>query len=109
MFDTVKSGWFIIYIEGSEVIITKRYCISFSEDQFCLSKFKMVQILMKYHTYNAAFHLGLRCLPKYLLRGFWSTNRPLVKSVYQIINFLISQLKHMLWVLKRTVSLRRFF
>ena len=35
--------------------------------------------------------------------------RPLVKSAYQIFNFLISQSKHMLWVLKRTVSMRRFF
>ena len=34
--------------------------------------------------------------------------RPLVKSVYQINNFLISQPKHMLWVLKRTVSMRRY-
>ena len=31
------------------------------------------------------------------------------KSVYQKINFLISQPKHMLWVLKRTFSMRRFF
>ena len=30
--------------------------------------------------------------------------RPLVKSAYQKINFLISQPKHMLWVLKRMVS-----
>ena len=35
--------------------------------------------------------------------------RLLVKSAYQKINFLISQPKHMLWVLKRTVSMRRFF
>ena len=35
--------------------------------------------------------------------------RTLVKSVYQKTNFLISQHKHMLWVLKRTVSMRRFF
>ena len=35
--------------------------------------------------------------------------RPLVKSVYQKNNFLISQPKHILWVLKRTVSMRRFF
>ena len=34
---------------------------------------------------------------------------PLVKSVYQKIIFLISQQKHMLWVLKRTLSMRRFF
>ena len=33
----------------------------------------------------------------------------LVKSAYQKINFLISQQKHILWVLKRTVSMRRFF
>ena len=32
-----------------------------------------------------------------------------LKSVYQKNNFLISQPKHMLWVLKRTVSMRRFF
>ena len=36
-------------------------------------------------------------------------SRPLVKSVYPKNIFLISQQKHMLWVLKRTVSLRRFF
>ena len=41
--------------------------------------------------------------------GIQRINRPLVKSVYQKINFLISHPKHMLWVLKRTVSLRRFF
>ena len=35
--------------------------------------------------------------------------RPLVKSMYQKINFLISQPKQMLWVLIRTVSMRRFF
>ena len=32
-----------------------------------------------------------------------------VKSAYQNINFLISQAKHMLWVLKRTISMRWFF
>ena len=31
------------------------------------------------------------------------------KSAYQKIIFLISQPKHMLWVLKRTVSMRLFF
>ena len=39
--------------------------------------------------------------------------RPLVKSVYQKKKkkntFLILKPKHMLWVLKRTVSMRRFF
>ena len=36
-------------------------------------------------------------------------SRPLVKSAYPKNSFLISQQKHMLWVLKRTVSMRRFF
>ena len=29
--------------------------------------------------------------------------------MYLKINFLISQLKHMLWVLKRTISMRLFY
>ena len=33
--------------------------------------------------------------------------RMLVKSAKQKFNFVISQPKHMLWVLKRTVSMRR--
>ena len=35
--------------------------------------------------------------------------RAFVMIVYQVINCLISQPKHMLWVLKRTVTMRRFF
>ena len=35
--------------------------------------------------------------------------RPLVKSEYQKNNFLISQPKYMLWILKRTVSMRGSF
>ena len=34
---------------------------------------------------------------------------PDIQYVQPKINFIISQLKHMLWVLKRTVSVRRFF
>ena len=41
--------------------------------------------------------------------GSENTSRPLVKSAYQKINFPISQPKQMLWVLKRTVSMRWFF
>ena len=29
---TIMSEWCIIYIVGSQVIISKKYCISFSED-----------------------------------------------------------------------------
>ena len=36
-------------------------------------------------------------------------NRALVKNVYPKNNFLISKPNHMLWVLKRTVSMRWFF
>ena len=35
--------------------------------------------------------------------------RALVMIVYQVIICLISQPKHMLWVPKRTVAIRRFF
>ena len=40
---------------------------------------------------------------------FMSITRPLDKSVYRKIIYFISHPKHMLWVLKRTVSMRRFF
>ena len=37
-FDMVKSGWSIVYLEGSQVNISKKKnSISFSEDPFCLS------------------------------------------------------------------------
>ena len=44
-----------------------------------------------------------------LLETFVVYYRPLLKSAYQKIIFLISQSKHMLWVFKRTLSMRRFF
>ena len=37
------------------------------------------------------------------------TTRPPDKSAYLKSIFFISHPKHMLWVLKRTVSMRRFF
>ena len=46
-FDTVKSGWSIVYIKVSQVIFFKTYCFSFSELSW-------------------AFHL-----PRYLFRGFF--------------------------------------
>ena len=39
----------------------------------------------------------------------WHVSKALVMIVYQVINCLISQPKHMLWVLKRTAAMRRFF
>ena len=35
---TIKSGWSNVYTEGSQVIISKNYRISFSEYRFCHSK-----------------------------------------------------------------------
>ena len=35
--------------------------------------------------------------------------RALAMIAYQVIYFLISQPKHILWVLKRSVTMRRFF
>ena len=43
------------------------------------------------------------------MSAFYVYIRPSVKSAYQKNNVLISQTKHMLWVLKKTVSMRRFF
>ena len=57
----------------------------------------------------AAFHLGQHCLPNYPFSGLGGSSRPLVNSVYQKNIIFISQPKHMLWVLKRTVSMRQFF
>ena len=46
---------------------------------------------------------------KILRMSYMTACRPSVKSVYQKCIFLISQPKHMLWVLRRTVSMRRSF
>ena len=35
-FDTVKTGWLIIYTEGSQIIISKTCNIFFCEDKCCL-------------------------------------------------------------------------
>ena len=66
-FDTVKSGWSIVYIEGSQV----------KNSPFFLS-LKIIFVFtnsadsdeMPHH--YATFHLGLHCLPKYPFWGFWS-------------------------------------
>ena len=55
VFYTIHLGWSIVYIEGSQVIISQKNCISFSEDWFVLA--------------NSAdpdeMPLGLHCLSKY--------------------------------------------
>ena len=59
-FDSVKSGRSIVHVEGSQVIISEIYYISFSEDRFCHSKQRKPDEML----HHAAFHLGLHCMPK---------------------------------------------
>ena len=49
------------------------------------------------------------CKPVGKYQFIMACNRALVMIAYQVINCLISQPKHMLWVLKRTIAMRRFF
>ena len=66
--DTDKQGWSIVHFEESQVKISK-YHVSFSEDQFCLSK-QCTGLDEMPH--SVAFHLGLHGLQKYSFRGFQS-------------------------------------
>ena len=68
-FDTVKSGWSIVYIEGSQVIISKN--VVFLSLKIDCSKANSADPDEMSH--YVAFHLGLHCLPKYPFRGFWSS------------------------------------
>ena len=38
----LMSGWSIVYIEGSQFIISPKYCINFSEDLLFLCKYVML-------------------------------------------------------------------
>ena len=63
---TRKSGWSNVCIEGITCPnFASIFCMSSSEDRFCLSKQGRP---WRY----ATFHLGLHCLPKSRFRGFWS-------------------------------------
>ena len=68
-FGTVESGGSIVYIEGSQVIISKQYYISFSEDHFVFPNSADLDEMPHY----AAFCQGIHCLPRYPFRGFWFT------------------------------------
>ena len=52
---TVKSGWPIVYIEGSQIIISKKYCISNSVENSADPN------EMPHHV---VYHLGCHRLPK---------------------------------------------
>ena len=59
--NTVYSEWSILYVEGSQVILSKTYYISFSEIDFVLISSADPIEMPQY----ALLHLGLHCLPKY--------------------------------------------
>ena len=58
-FDLIKSSWSIVYIEGSQVIISIYYIF------LILANSAVPEKMLLY----AAFHLGLPCLPKYPFSG----------------------------------------
>ena len=61
----IKSGWSFVYIEGLQVIIIKKKTIikllSLKIDFVLANSADPDEML-----HNAAFHLGLSCLPKYI-------------------------------------------
>ena len=67
-FDTSKSGWSIVYNEGSQVIIFKIIVFISLKIDFVLAN----SVEPDEMTHYVAFHLGFHCLPKYTFWGFWS-------------------------------------
>ena len=59
-FDTVKSGLSIVYIEGSQIIISTKIVFLSLKISFVLVNSVDPDEMMHY----AAFHLGLHCLSK---------------------------------------------
>ena len=70
-FDTVQSGWFIAYIDESQVVISP-INIVFHSLKINLVLANSADPDEMLHDV-ASLYLGLHCLPKYLFRGFWST------------------------------------
>ena len=58
-----------MYIEGSQVIISKKIVFLSLKIDFVLVNSADPDEMPHY----VAFHLGLHCLSKYPFRGFWST------------------------------------
>ena len=76
---TIKSGWSIENIEGSQVIISKKYCISFSEDYFVLANSADPEM-----PHDVAFHLGHHVFEGFLVyKGLRNDCR---SSIYQGID-----------------------
>ena len=58
-FDTVKSGWSIVYIEGFQVIISKNIMFLSLKIDFVIANSADPNEMPPY----AAFHLDIHCLP----------------------------------------------
>ena len=61
-------GLLIMYFKGSEVEFSKFWCISIPEVIILANSADPDEM-----QHDAAFHLGLHCLPTYLFRGFQYT------------------------------------
>ena len=75
----IKSGWLIVYIEGSQVIFFEKYCISFTKDRFCRGKSADPNGM----SHNEVFQLSLHCL----------SNTPLGVSCLNWVKFNIISAK----------------
>ena len=64
---TNMSGWSIVCIEESQVIIAKTFLFSLKTDFVLAISADTVEM-----SHFVAFHLGLRCLPKYPFMNFQS-------------------------------------
>ena len=65
-FDIVMTGWSLVYIEGSQVIIFKKIFLSLKIYFVPANSADPDEM-----PHDAAFHLGLHCLPKY---QFWGVS-----------------------------------
>ena len=69
-YEKVMSGWSIVYIEGSQVVISPQniVCLSLKIDFASANSVDQDEML-----HYVAFHLGLHCLPNYRFWGLWFT------------------------------------
>ena len=70
-FDTVQSGWFIAYIEESQVVISPKTIVFLSLKINLVLANSADPDEMPHDV--ASFHLCHHCLPKFLFKGFWFT------------------------------------
>ena len=107
MFTATEVGTAITMVTANDVDISPAVTYDFSVDgnpdrMFSIDRFSGIIRLAKPldHEQRNHYTVGLQVNIDI---------RTLVKSALRKFNFLISQPKYMLWVLKRTVSMRRFF